>query len=265
MLHSKNTENIYGYTGKKSPSFNFVISQHNQIKKDGKIKQVVLKKEEIQENLIKKVSIKTELEHLSLQANFDFNQELINLNDYINHSFWIKDESTADSPIIVECILLQHDKGYSIKCDNFDYKFKIVSDGEYQEIWIQKEIEVNVCTTKIQFLNPQFPFHYVYEDNPLCDAIFNDYIKSQLSEIKPPNIYILPVKNTNNQISYRQYIGYMKTYSFINFKINDRGWYIESFINENDNQLVNGVDVKYKNYWIYHPRCSRIEHLFVFL
>lgn len=259
MMHSKNTENIYGYTGKKSPNFNFVGNQ--SLRKDNKnVKNIVIKKnEDMNENIIKKICLKSNIDNLKIQG-IDLNKEIINITDYLNQPFKVIDDT-----IEFEIILLNHEKGYSIKCNHYDYKFNIILDREYEEIVMNKETELNVFTTKITFKNVLFPFTYQFEDNPLCDAIFNDYIKSQLSEIKSGNVYILPVKMTNNQITYRQYISYMKTNSFLNFKINEKGWYVDSFVNDNDKTLVNGVDVKYTNYWIYHPRCTRIEHNFMFL
>jgi hypothetical protein len=257
MFNAKNTENIYGYTGKKSS--NFVLNRNQVNKEIPKIKNIIIKNEEIiNENIIKKFCIKTDIENLEIEG-IDIDIIYNNINEFLNKSFYIKDED-----LLIEFILLNHEKGISVKCNHFDYKFNLQLDGEYEEIIITKNLNQNVCNSKISFINPNFPFHYIYEDNPLCDAIFNDYIKTLLPEIKSPNNYLLPVKITNNLISFRQYIGYIKTFGFLNFKINEKGWYLYSFTNDNDDLNVNGVDVKYKNFWIYHPRCSRIEHQFIF-
>jgi len=290
MLHSKNSENIYGYTGKK---LNFMIpslqtsssSNKNALASSSafKVKSSTTKEttmpdntssSSLSENVIKTISFSTDIEGLELDG-ISWN-EPFSASEYAHQRFTVvssvsKENETMDlssgkhTIAVMEMVLVPHEKGYSVRSNGFDYQIELQIDGEKETIHLTKKVEATVCTTKMMFQNHQFPFYYRYEDNPLCDAIFNDYIKTQLMEIKPPNIYMLPVKITNQLIMFRQYIGYMKTKSFLSFKIGESGWYVDHFSDESGTDLVNGVNVKYQNYWYYHPRGSRIEHHFIFL
>jgi hypothetical protein len=263
MIQSKNTENIYGYTGKKKPNFNFVggniqgIYKKPEIKKN--ISQITLK-DKPKELIIKSLILKNEIEDMECEK-FQFNKIYENPSDFLNQSFYLiyKEQN-------IEFVLLQHEKGISIKINNFDIFPKIDIDGEHQSITFKlQDHSLKIAESKFTFKNLNFPFHYIYEINQECDGIFNDFILSNLPEIRPPTNVTVPSKHTNNVISYRQYISYIKTNSFLNFKVNQSGWYVDNFSYEEDEKdLPNGVNIIPNFYWIYHPRCQRIEHLIQF-
>lgn len=268
-MMSKNNENIYGYTGKKTPNFNFVSqSLQSSIKKqtfDLKPKPVIIKNDKPTELLIKSLIFRHNLSDnlviLNIEnENLNFNQEIKNLNNLLHKKIVLElDED------IYDLYLLPHEKGISIKINTFDIYPHITVDGEKQTIEFTKNRDYNVkiFESKICFKNPEFPFHYIYEASDKYDGIFNDFIESNLPEIRPPTLYTVPSKHTKNEISFRQYISYIKTNTFINFKVDERGWVFDSFTNSYE-ELPNGVLLEPLPYWIYHPRCQRIEHFLQF-
>lgn len=262
-MKSKNNENIYGYTGKKTPNFNFVsLSANNPIKKqiDLKPKPVVIKNDK-SELFIKTLFLKTTIDDpISFNfkgENLEFDKEIKNISDIILHDIkiLINDE-------VFYFQLLPHEKGLSIKINTYNLIPIISIDGDKETITFSQEREdrtLKVYESKINFERTDFPFYYIYEVNDKYDGIFHDFIQSNLPEIRPPTQYTVPAKQTNNEISYRQYISYIKTNTILNFKVDQTGWFLDSF-SQTDEDLPNGVEIMPKYFWIYHPRCQRIEH-----
>jgi len=167
--------------------------------------------------------------------------------------------------------IINHEKGYSVKTEVFSFKINIQVKEDTETICFSKNIldpEIKVVESKISFENTEYPFHFHFETNMKCDGIFNDFVQTTLPEIRPPNLYTVPVKYTENLISFREYISYIKTRTFVHFKVNESGWYIESIednLLESVDDFPNGVKIKSKCFWTYYPRGKRIEHNIVFI
>lgn len=268
MISQKQNENIYGYTGKKN--YKFFSSSSSSIKKSIDLKDYnknTNKPIEVQlkpQNIIKNIKFHCINDYILC----DCEENIIDLDKwYKNDSFNTLIILNRDGYKIATMDLLTHEKGYSVRLDTFDIYISIEMDGENETISISNDLgDLSVYETKFSFDKLNYPFHYKYEINKDCDGIFNDFILEHLSELNPPNQYTVPVKKTNNNISFRQYISYMKTTGFLKFIIDESGWNLQSFENvEENNNCVNGVCIPFKNYWTYFPRGKRIEHSFIFL
>lgn len=273
MFQSKNNENIYGYTGKKSPQYNFVsASIQGTYKKTNEFKtkpQIVLKQDKTKDCPVKKLLFINESdEDITLYYIIDKNVNIIPLDfetawtDILNLPIICKTSTDDDD---IHFILNTHEKGISVCINSFELHPEIIVDGELETIIFRKnELDIKVVESKIGFLNTNFPFHYLFEPNRSCDDIFNDFISSHLKEIKPPSTITVPSKQTKSEISFRQYIGYIKTRTFMNFKIDSSGWYIDNFSDTDEVDLPSGVQILPLSFWTYYPRGSRIDHLLQF-
>jgi len=255
MIQSKNIENIYGFTCKRKNNFLNSSIQGAYKKQDTKIEQ-----SNIKEFVIKTLIFLNEIDNIQSVKNGDetigFGDVITDPNNYLNKELEFGDGT--------QLVLLQHEKGISVRTNNYSIFPSIHVDGEKETITLRRqEGKLKIKETKISFRNIKFPFHYVYEPNPDYDGIFNDFVLHNLSEIKPPSILSIQVKNTPCIISYRQYVGYIKTRSFLNLKVDDQGWFVHTF-SEAEEDLPSGVDVFPDSYWVYHPRCDRIEHYLQF-
>jgi hypothetical protein len=229
-----------------------------------KSKPVILKNDKPKELLIKKLIFKNEIQYLEILINetpIQFDTIINNVQDYIQKLIQIK--INEDEFIIT---LLPHEKGISVKINTFKIQPNIEVDGETQIIILREKNETNkVMESKIGFKNPEFPFHYVFEPSDKYDGIFNDFVMSNLPEIRPPTLYTVPSKKTQSMISFRQHIKYIETNTFINFKVEEEGWVFDSFTeSEEETEKPNGVKYIPAAFWTYHPRCLRIEHLLQF-
>jgi hypothetical protein len=170
---------------------------------------------------------------------------------------------------VIQFWIYSHERGYSVKTPFYGCKINISFEGDTQFIEFNKVLEdpnIRVMETKIVFENKDYPFHFKFENNESCDGIFNDFIQEVLPEIKPPKSFVVPVKYTNNIIPFRQYISYIKTRTFLQFKVDKSGWFIDSIEeaeNESIDEFPNGVKIKYESFWTYFPRGTRIEHVLV--
>lgn len=256
MIQSKNIENIYGFTCKrKNNQFNASI-QGAYKKNESKAEQQPKTKEFV----IKTMKLSSDIENLKYFKNGD---EIIELNRMIDNPshFFNKELILNDGTIFV---LLQHEKGISVRMNNYSILPNIIVDGEKEMITFQPQNgKLAIKETKIIFKNMKFPFHYVYEPNKEYDSIFNDFVITNLPVIKPASVLSILVKKTPSIISYRQHASYIITRSFLNLKVNEQGWYVHNF-SESDEDLPSGVDIFPESYWVYHPRCDRIEHYLQF-
>ena len=267
----RNSENIYGYSGKRSPSFNFVSGSINSAMKknstETKPKNVVLK-EIPKENVMKSIifcnglSGKEDVQMCWSEGReaVHFGREYSEISNLFNKPLLVEWDGCVST-----LILQPHEKGISVRTDNFGCGAEIEIKDNMQIITLKPLVQgLKVVETKIQFKNPAFPFYFVYENNEKYDGIFNDFVSSNLPEIRPPTMYTVPVKVTNSQISFRQFISYIKTKSFLNFKVNQSGWYFDSFGDDpealEEEDLPSGVAIKLCPSWVYHPRGTRIEH-----
>lgn len=275
MFLGKNNENIYGYTGKRSPSFNFASSSiQGTYKKvnDNKQKQQVVIKTEKPKDLF----IKTVLFSQSVNPGAEFilfsQEEAVNsisTNENVDTSLLINKtiHCKIGVDIVFEFVLLAHEKGISVKTNSFLVHpvLKIQEDSQLI-CFSSPDSKIKVVETKFSFKNPEFPFYYKYETNPKYDDIFNDFIESNLAEIKPPSNVTVVAKHTQSEISYRQYISYIKTRTLMNFKVDVSGWYIDSFteVDSDVDACPAGIIFRPLPYWTFHPGGQRIEHLLQF-
>ena len=265
MNQFRNNENIYGYSGKKAPQHNFVSSNRNSTEIKPK-PQVILKPAATKELLIKTLCFQSEIEDItSLEyrdADKIFKLELGDIQktpqDLLNKDIQVSPGLFAQ--------LSQHEKGVSVKINSFEIFPSIEINGDAQTITFTKQDNsLKVTESKIGFKNATFPLHYVFENSDQNDGIFNDFVQSNIPEIRPPTTLTVPSKRTQSVISFRQQIGYIKTRSFLNFTVGVQGWTVKNFADtEDEPNLPSGVNVLPVAYWTYHPRCTRIEHLLLF-
>jgi hypothetical protein len=272
MFLGKNNENIYGYTGKRSPSFNFASSSiQGSYKKpsDMKVKAAPVKtdKEKAKELFIKKISFSQNLSEQDLQIFCvdDTNmEEVIPLENETSEILNKKLQCKIGDDIVFEFVLSAHERGISIKMNSFLVHPLIQIQEDQQSFCFQKPSDLKVFETKFGFKHSEFPFNYVYESNPKCDEIFNDFILANLAEIKPPSIVTVPAKHTQSEISYRQHISYIKTRTLMNFKVDASGWYLDSFSETEEQELPAGITIRPHPFWTFFPGGKRIEHLLQF-
>lgn len=282
MLKGRQSENIYGYTGKKSSSYNFVSSSINTSYKkatDLKPRPVTLKTDKKETtSCIKKVRF---------VCAFDSND-----NDEKENILWLENGVVLDvlsdhvpsnlmHKVIfcklkdgaepVEIMLLPHEKGLSVRVSSFDVLIRLDFIGDDEEIITLSSRSENctegsrVMESKFSFANIEYPFRYVYEKNEQDDEIFHDFVSTHLSEIKAPMIYSVPAKHTQKEISFRQWVNYIKTTTFINFRVNVSGWYVDGFTDgPAENNVPVGMRMYPRAFWTYHPKGTRIEHLIQF-
>lgn len=218
-----------------------------------------------------------------------FSNDLISVRDYPEMESYIffilveededtKDDRTVDSGEanndrrIAQFSLVHHEKGWSVKMNDYGIFAVIQTNGVNQviELTTVKPSSMSLPNTKIRFLKKDYPFSFQYEKNPQCDEIFHDFVGTHLPSIQPSEgTYTVPVKCTSQLISYRQYIGYMKTSTLFQFVIEERGWTLKERAEDHhaisSSSLIQGVDIRIRHEWIFHPWGSRIEHQLIFI
>ncbi|NDE17554.1 hypothetical protein EBZ80_21775 [bacterium] len=259
MFLGKNNENIYGYTGKKTPTYNFAPSRKAQV--DLKPKPVVLRSgggtEKKRELLVNRLVWETDLDlSVRLSEAEELPRDIMGgLAGYLERPLILR-TAGGDSA----CTLLPHEKGVSVRLETFDVQAVIRVDGDHETIrFVPRNDDVAVAESRIAFSNPQFPFFYIYEADGDDDGIFRDFITTNLPEIRPPAPVVVPALQTKKLVRYRQHIGYLRTSLLMNLRVDEQGWSLDSFT-ESGETLVNGVRIEPKPVWIYHPRGTRIEH-----
>jgi len=280
MTSIKDAQNIYGYTGKRKESFNFFRvrgksgSGHFPMEKTkpSGSSEVQLKSKWI--NPIRSIRfLWTEddwvLNYRSKEESYVtslVSGELLSHDSLESLIFqlWKHDHS------MVSFQLKSHEKGYCIKMDQYGIFASIRTDGDQQTIELStlQPKNVRVHESKLFFEQKEYPFSFQFEENRECDAIFNDFISTHLPQLRSPESYVVPVKQTTHRISYRQYIGgYMKTKTLFQFTIRDSGWCFENRIEDpqSPSEMVQGVDIHVRNEWTFFPWGSRIEHSLSFI
>jgi hypothetical protein len=175
----------------------------------------------------------------------------------------------------LEMMLIPHEKGFSVRVSSFDVSIRLDFLGDDEEVITMspRDITTNtaskVMESKFSFANPDYPFRYVYEQNEEDDEIFHDFVSSHLSEIKAPTICSVPAKHTQKEISFRQWVAYIKTSTMLNFRVDASGWYVDTFSEaeedaSNQEKCPMGMRVYPRSFWTYHPKGTRIEHLIQF-
>lgn len=273
MFLGKNNENIYGYTGKRTPSYNFASSSlQSSYKKTMDVKKPVVTKDEKQKELLVKsiVFSQTYEPNSELVLFYEKDSDIINISTtepvdvltLIHQNIHCK----IGENVMFEFSLLPHEKGVSIKSNSFlVHPVSKIQDETLSLCFSVSNGKIKVVETKFSFKNPEFPFYYKYEKNPNYDDIFNDFIESNLPQIKPPSNITVPSKHTQSNISYRQFISYIKTSSLMNFKVDSSGWYIDSFTEAEDkNECPSGIIFRPLPSWTWHPGGQRIEHTLQF-
>lgn len=278
MFLSRNSENIYGYTGKKTPNYNFVSASiqgtYKKTNTEIKPKPVILRNDKPKENPVKVLHFVNGLEEFcgllyyknNQEQEIPFQMDITGFLEWIHEPIFLRIQDE-----LIEIMIINHEKGYSLRTDIFSLKINITVNEDKQTIEFSRTLNdknLRVVESKISFLNIEYPFYFLFEHNPKCDAIFNDFVQTTLPEIRPPNNYTVPVKCTNSLISFREYISYIKTRTFLHFKVDESGWYIDTIEdceNESVDEFVSGVKIKTKSFWVYYPRGTRIEHSLQFL
>ena len=202
-----------------------------------------------------------------------------------------QDQDTEDGSdtLITSFSLLPHEKGWSVKLVEYGLFVVIRTSGTEQtiEFTSEKPSSMSLTSTRIRFSKKDYPFTFRYERNAQCDDIFHDFVETHLPVIDPSEgggTYSVPVKCTSQLISYRQYIGYMKTCTLFQFTIEERGWVLKRRYDEGDERtkkkstgesewiekqsssvIVKGVDVRLRHEWTFFPWGSRIDHQLMFI
>jgi len=174
----------------------------------------------------------------------------------------------------LEMMLIPHEKGFSVRVSSFDVLVRLDFVGDDEEVITMsprgqiQDITTRVMESKFSFANPDYPFRYVYEKNEEDDEIFHDFVSTHLSEIKAPTICSVPAKHTQKEISFRQWVAYIKTSTMLNFRVDASGWYVdgfsEAFDADEEEKFPMGMRVYPRSFWTYHPKGTRIEHLIQF-
>jgi len=301
MLSGRQSENIYGYTGKKSSSYNFVSSSsiHGSYKKstDLKPKPVTLKTEKKETtSSIKKIRFVCAFVS-DESSNSDDSRKNSDKEPYEENKLWLENGEKGPAVIDVlkehvpadimhkviycelvgrteplEMMLIPHERGLSVRVSSFDVMIRLDFIGDDEEVITLSHREEKDATgsrvmeSKFSFANPEYPFRYVYEKNELDDEIFHDFVSTHLSEIKAPIICSVPAKHTQKEISFRQWVGYIKTSTMMNFRVDIWGWYVVGFSEalEEEEDVPQGMKVFPRSFWTYHPKGTRIEHLIQF-
>jgi len=280
MTSIKDAQNIYGYTGKRKESYNFfrIRSPNGKVcslpekPNTQSSSEVQLKSKWI--NPIRSIRFLWTDENWIL--NYVSNEQpclsslvsgewfMTDAFDTLTFTFW-----SQENPI-VSFQMKSHEKGYCLKMDQYGIFASIRTDGDQQTVEFStvRPKNLKVHESKLFFEQKEYPFSFQFEENPECDAIFNDFISTHLPQLRSPDSYVVPVKQTTHRISYRQYIGgYMKTKTLFQFIIKESGWCFEDRIEDPEAppEMVRGVDIHLRNEWTYFPWGSRIEHCLYFI